>query len=134
LAPSVFLIYPKFEVSLPPKQISAGIIPLKTNFSGVSDPGEQLLNLNVSANGKPNSKIIQRFILGLFTKKQRPKISCYLSFKTSQNQKKPCGKKYLISSYSMAKNMPKIAEVKLSSCGLEVVNFRKIADCGIAEL
>jgi hypothetical protein len=32
---------------------------------------------------------------------------------------------------SMAKNLPKIAEVKLSSCGLEVADFRKIA---IAEL
>jgi hypothetical protein len=34
----------------------------------------------------------------------------------------------------MAKNMPKIAEVKLSSCGLEVADFRKNCDCGIAEL
>ncbi len=30
--------------------------------------------------------------------------------------------------------MPKIAEVKLSSCGLEVANFRKSCGCGIAEL
>jgi hypothetical protein len=30
--------------------------------------------------------------------------------------------------------MPKIAEVKLSSCGLEVAGFRKNCDCGIAEL
>jgi hypothetical protein len=29
--------------------------------------------------------------------------------------------------------MPKIAEVKLSSCGLEVVDFRKICNCRIAE-
>jgi hypothetical protein len=28
--------------------------------------------------------------------------------------------------------MPKIAEVKLSSCELEVVDFRKNCDCGIA--
>jgi hypothetical protein len=35
------------------------------------------------------------------------------------------------SSYSTAKNMPKIAEVKLSSYGFEVADFRKIA---IAEL
>jgi hypothetical protein len=41
-------------------------------------------------------------------------------------------KKYIISSYSTAKNMPKIAEVKLSSCGLEVADFRK--NCRIAEL
>jgi hypothetical protein len=30
--------------------------------------------------------------------------------------------------------MPKIAEVKLSSCRLEVVDLRKICNCGIAEL
>jgi hypothetical protein len=30
--------------------------------------------------------------------------------------------------------MPKIAEVKLSSCWLEVADFRKNCDCGIAEL
>jgi hypothetical protein len=34
----------------------------------------------------------------------------------------------------MAKNMPKIAELKLSSCGLEVADFRKNCDYGIAEL
>jgi hypothetical protein len=40
----------------------------------------------------------------------------------------------MISSYSMAQNMPKIAEVKLSSCELEVADFRKNCDWGIAEL
>ncbi len=30
--------------------------------------------------------------------------------------------------------MPKIAEVKLSSCGLDIAGFRKKCDCGIAEL
>ncbi len=30
--------------------------------------------------------------------------------------------------------MPEIAEVKLSSCGPEVVDVRKNCDCGIAEL
>jgi hypothetical protein len=35
---------------------------------------------------------------------------------------------------SMTKNVPKIAELKLSSCGLEVADFRKNYDCGIAEL
>ncbi len=30
--------------------------------------------------------------------------------------------------------MPKIAEVKLSSCGLEVADLGKNCDCGIAEL
>jgi hypothetical protein len=34
----------------------------------------------------------------------------------------------------MGKNMPKIAELILSSCGLEVGDFRKNCDCGIAEL
>jgi hypothetical protein len=29
--------------------------------------------------------------------------------------------------------MPKIAEAKLSSCELEVADFRKNSDCGIAE-
>jgi hypothetical protein len=43
-------------------------------------------------------------------------------------------KKYIISIYSNAKNTPKIAEVKLSNCGLEVADFRKNCDCGIAEL
>jgi hypothetical protein len=35
---------------------------------------------------------------------------------------------------STAKNVPKIAELKLSRCGLEVADFRKNCDCGIAEL
>jgi hypothetical protein len=30
--------------------------------------------------------------------------------------------------------MPKNAELKLPSCGLEVADFRKNCDCGIAEL
>jgi hypothetical protein len=34
----------------------------------------------------------------------------------------------------MGKNMPKIAELILSSCGLEVADFIKNSDCGIAEL
>jgi hypothetical protein len=34
----------------------------------------------------------------------------------------------------MAKNMPKIAEMKLSSCGLEVAEIRKNCDGGIVEL
>jgi hypothetical protein len=34
----------------------------------------------------------------------------------------------------MDKNMPKIAEVNVSSCGLEVMDFRKNCDCGIEEL
>ncbi len=43
-------------------------------------------------------------------------------------------KKIYNSSYSTAKNIPKIAEVKLLSCGLEVADFRKNCDCRIAEL
>jgi hypothetical protein len=35
---------------------------------------------------------------------------------------------------STAKKMLKIVEVKLSSCGFKVVDFRKNCDCGIAEL
>jgi hypothetical protein len=35
---------------------------------------------------------------------------------------------------STAKNVPKIAELKLSSCGLEVADFRINCDCGLAEL
>jgi hypothetical protein len=31
-----------------------------------------------------------------------------------------------------AKNLLKIAEVKLSSCGLEVTDFRKNCNCGVA--
>jgi hypothetical protein len=36
----------------------------------------------------------------------------------------------LIYEKTEAKNMPKIAEVKLSRCGLEVADFRKNCDCG----
>jgi hypothetical protein len=35
---------------------------------------------------------------------------------------------------STAENVSKIAELKLSSCGLEVADFIKNCDCGIAEL
>jgi hypothetical protein len=35
---------------------------------------------------------------------------------------------------STAKNMLKIAKLKLSSCGLEVADFRKNCDSGIVEL
>ncbi len=35
---------------------------------------------------------------------------------------------------AMVKNMPKIAELKLPSCRLEVADFRYNCDCGIAEL
>ncbi len=38
----------------------------------------------------------------------------------------------MISSYSTAKNMMKIAEMKLSSCGLEVADFRKNCYCEVA--
>jgi hypothetical protein len=32
----------------------------------------------------------------------------------------------------MAKNMPKIAEVKLSSCGFKVADLKKNCNCGLA--
>ncbi len=69
-------------------------------------------------------------------KKQRPKISCYCPFKILSIKKTPVGKKYFISRYSTAQNMPKIAEVKLSSCRLEVADFWKklrLRNCGVAE-
>jgi hypothetical protein len=34
----------------------------------------------------------------------------------------------------MAKNVPIIAEVKLSSCGFKVADLKKKCSCGIAEL
>ncbi len=34
----------------------------------------------------------------------------------------------------MAKNMPKIVEVRLSSCGFKVVDLLQNCNCGIAEL
>jgi hypothetical protein len=51
----------------------------------------------------------------------------------SSQRKTPGGKKCLISSYSTAQNMPKIAEVKLSSCRLEVADLGKNYDCGIGD-
>jgi hypothetical protein len=61
--------------------------------------------------------------------------NCLCLFKIlSITKKTPGGKKDLISSYSTAKNMPKIAKVTLSSCGLEVVDFRKNCVYGIVEL
>jgi hypothetical protein len=67
-------------------------------------------------------------------KKQRLKISCYCPFKILSIAKNIwLSKRYIISSYSMATNMPKIAEMKLSSCRLELANFRKNYDCGIIE-
>ncbi len=74
------------------------------------------------------------FIWGLLTKKQKPKILCYCPFKILWTAKNTLRKKYIISSYSTAKNMPKIAEVKLSTCGLEIADCRTNCDCQIAEL
>jgi hypothetical protein len=50
----------------------------------------------------------------------------------SSQRKTPGGKKCLISSYSTAQTMPKIAKVKLSSCGLEVADLGKNCNCGVA--
>jgi hypothetical protein len=55
-------------------------------------------------------------------KKQRLKISCYCPFKILSIAKNIwLSKRYIISSYSMANNMPKIAEMKFSICRLESV-------------
>jgi hypothetical protein len=75
------------------------------------------------------------FHMGWFTKKQRLKISCYCPFKILSITKKTWWKKkIIIPSYSTAKNMPKIAEVKVSTCGFEVADFGKNCNRGIAEL
>jgi hypothetical protein len=70
--------------------------------------------------------------MGMIHKKQRPKISCYCPFKILSKAKNTFGKKYKLSSCTTAKSMPKIADVKLSSCGLEVADFRKNCDFCIA--
>jgi hypothetical protein len=57
--------------------------------------------------------------VGLITKKNRLEISCYCPFKILSIAKNTWrSKKCIISIYSKAKNMLKIAEVKLSNCGL----------------
>jgi hypothetical protein len=54
-----------------------------------------------------------------------------LSLSNSLNSKKtPGGKKYIITSYSTAKNMPEIVEVKPSSCGLQ--KKLRLRNCGDA--
>jgi hypothetical protein len=68
----------------------------------------------------------------MIPKKQRPKISCYCPFKILWIAKKHGGKKIYNFKLLRGKNMPEIAEVKLSSCGLEVADLKKNCDCGIA--
>jgi hypothetical protein len=46
--------------------------------------------------------------MGLIYEKQRLKISCYYPFKILSIAKNTCGKKYIISSFSTTKNMPKM--------------------------
>jgi hypothetical protein len=74
--------------------------------------------------------------MGLIHGKNRGRKSrATAPLKSSQYRKTPVGKKYFISRYSTAQNMPKIAEVKLSSCGLEVADFWKklrLRNCGVA--
>ncbi len=70
----------------------------------------------------------------VFTCKQRPKVSCYCPFKILSIAKTPGGKNIYNFKLLHAKNLPKIAEVKLSNCGPEVADFRKNCDSGIAEL
>jgi hypothetical protein len=63
------------------------------------------------------------------------KFSCYCPFNILSIAKKtPGGKKIYNFKLLHANNLPKIAEVKLSSCGLEVADFIENCDCGIAEL
>jgi hypothetical protein len=70
--------------------------------------------------------------MGLIHEKTEAKILMLLSLSNPLNGKKHLAvKKNLISSYPTAKNMPKIAKVKLSSCGPEVADFRTKCDCGL---
>ncbi len=70
---------------IPPNKVLLVIIPCGTMSCRVSNPGEQLLNTNISANSKQSSKIfygvnsgtIQRPIHG---KNMRLKISCHCPF------------------------------------------------------
>jgi hypothetical protein len=64
--------------------------------------------------------------MGMVHEKNRDRKSCAnVPLKSSEYKKKHLGvKKIKILSYFEAKNMPKIAEVKLSSRGLEVADFR----------
>jgi hypothetical protein len=65
-----------------------------------------------------------------FTCKQRLKSHATVPLKSSQEQKTPRGKKIYNFNLLNAKNQPKIAEVKLPSCGLqEKLRFR---NCGVA--
>jgi hypothetical protein len=69
--------------------------------------------------------------MGLIHGRNRGQKSCAtVPLKSSQKQKTPGGKKYFISSFSTAQNMPKIAEVKLSSCGLR--KKLRLGNCGVA--
>ncbi len=57
--------------------------------------------------------------MGMIHVKAEAKTSHYtFPLKSSESQKTPGGKKYIILTYSAAKNMPDIAEMKLSGCGL----------------
>jgi hypothetical protein len=85
----------------------------------------------------PNGFLIHTLNLGFHIPLNiflRLEISCYCPSKPLKSKKHLVAKKYIVSCYSTAENMSKIAEMKLSSCGLEVADFRKICDWGIAEL
>jgi hypothetical protein len=71
--------------------------------------------------------------MGSSHKNRGRKSRATVPLKFFEEQKTPGGKKYIISSYSAAKNMSEMAEVKLS-CGHEVADFRKNCDCGIAKM
>ncbi len=75
--------------------------------------------------------------------KNRPKIffNCLVLWKPKTCLKETVAQDYLPLIFfheprqdSTVNNMPKIAEMKLSSCGFEVADIRKNCDCGIAEL
>ncbi len=62
-----------------PKKVLPGVRPWITKFCGLSNPGEHLLNTNISTNSKQNSKIFQRVnsgtICGRFVEKTRGRKS-----------------------------------------------------------
>ncbi len=76
------------------------------------------------------------FHMGLIhEKQQRPKISCYCPFKIFWIAKKtPDGKNIYNFKLLHGQNMPNFTEVKLSSCRVEIADFRKNCNCRVAVL
>ncbi len=65
--------------------------------------------------------------MGLIYEKQRLKISCYYPFKILSIAKNTCGKKYIISSFSTTKNMPKMQMWSSQVADLKLRTSEKIA-------